>query len=123
MPFVAHRVFGWKPVEITDEWGLKTIPSGRAYCICNTLYCTECGLLFSDIRFDDEEIAALYNGYRNEEYTALRDSYEPGYRQRADFLYAGLPHVPDIEQFLVPFLNDSPIRVLDWGGDTGINTP
>jgi SAM-dependent methyltransferase len=122
MPFVAHRVFGWQPVEITKEWGLNTIPSGRAYSVCNTLYCQDCELLFLDMRFDNDEIAALYAGYRDEEYTALRDFYEPGYRQRSDILYAGLPHVPEIEKFLAPYLN-FPIRVLDWGGDTGVNTP
>jgi SAM-dependent methyltransferase len=30
--------------------------------------------------------------------------------------------VPEIEKFLAPYLN-FPIRVLDWGGDTGVNTP
>jgi hypothetical protein len=122
MPFVAHRVFGWEPIEITKEYGLNTIPSGHAYNVCKTLYCLECELLFLDMRFDNEEIAALYTGYRDEEYTALRDFYEPGYRQRAETLYAGLSHVPDIEKFLAPYLK-FPIRVLDWGGDTGINTP
>lgn len=122
MPFIAHRVFGWPPAQITEEWGLRTIPSGRAYNICNTLCCQDCGLLFLDMRFDDEEITALYADYRGEEYTALRDLYEPGYRQKTDNLYAGLPHVPEIEKFLSPYLK-FPVKVLDWGGDTGINTP
>jgi hypothetical protein len=35
MPFVAHRIFNWRPVQISDEWGLNTIKKGFAYSICN----------------------------------------------------------------------------------------
>ncbi|WP_346323888.1 class I SAM-dependent methyltransferase [Emcibacter sp. SYSU 3D8] len=122
MPFVAHRVFGWVPVEIDDSWGLRTIPNGHAYSICNSLCCEECGMLFLDIRFTDTEMEALYRGYRQEEYTALREHYEPGYRARNDALNAGDAHIPHVEAFLSPFLANR-LRVLDWGGDTGINTP
>ena len=45
MPFVAERVFGWRPVEITDEWGLRDVPAGITYMPCSTLRCNECGLL------------------------------------------------------------------------------
>jgi hypothetical protein len=64
MPFVAYRAFGWTPVEITPEWGLRTIQTGMAYPLCNSLQCQACGLLFLDIRFDETEMAALYGGYR-----------------------------------------------------------
>ncbi len=122
MPFVAHRVFGWQPVEIDDSWGLRTISNGHAYSICNSLGCLDCGMLFLDIRFTDDEMAALYRGYREEEYTALREHYEPGYRERNAALNAGIGYIPQIEAFLSPYLPER-IRILDWGGDTGINTP
>lgn len=122
MPFIAHRTFGWAPVEITDEWGLKSIPNGMAYSICQTLECSACGLLFLDIRFDDNELGKLYDGYREEAYVALRDHYEPGYRLRNEALNAGVYSLADVETFLRPHLA-SPLRLLDWGGDTGKNTP
>jgi SAM-dependent methyltransferase len=122
MPFVAHRVFGWEPVEIDDSWGLRTIRNGHAYSICNTLHCLECGLLFLDIRFTEDEMKALYSDYRGEAYTTLRERYEPGYRARNDDLNAGIRYLPQVEAFLSPFLPER-IRVLDWGGDTGTNTP
>jgi len=122
MPFVAHRVFGWAPVEIDDSWGLRTILNGNAYSICNSVSCLDCGMLFLDIRFSDPEMEALYSGYRQAEYTALRDHYEPGYAERNDTLNQGIGFIPEIEAFLTPFL-PLPVRVLDWGGDTGINTP
>ena len=59
MPFVAHQVFGWTPVEITSDWGLRTIPAGMAYPLCNSVECQACGTLFLDIRFDEAEMEAL----------------------------------------------------------------
>ncbi|MFI4939532.1 MAG: class I SAM-dependent methyltransferase [Burkholderiales bacterium] len=122
MPFVAHRVFDWKPVDIDASWGLHTIKNGHAYSICNSLCCGECGCLFLDIRFSEAELHSLYQGYRNEEYTALRETYEPGYAKRNELLSAGVDYIAKIEQFLMPHLS-FPVKVLDWGGDTGKNTP
>jgi hypothetical protein len=122
MPFVAHRVFDWKPVEIDASWGLHTIKNGHAYSICNSLCCSECGFLFLDIRFSESELTSLYCGYRNEEYTALRETYEPGYAKRNESLNAGIDYIAEIEKFLMPHLS-FPVRLLDWGGDTGKNTP
>lgn len=122
MPFVAHRAFGWAPVIIDASWGLKTVPEGRAYSLCNSLLCSDCGLLFLDIRFDDAAMSRLYADYRGEAYTDLRAIYEPGYRERNEYLQSGISYLLDIENFLQPLLPKTP-KVLDWGGDTGINSP
>lgn len=122
MPFVADRAMGWAPVVIDENWGLTSVPSGRAYSICNSVQCGQCGGLFLDIRFTDHELGRLYDDYRGVEYTALRERYEPGYVARNDALKAGLPHLAKVEAFLRPHL-PTPVRVLDWGGDTGKNTP
>jgi hypothetical protein len=122
MPFVAHRVFDWKPVEITEDWGLRTIKPGNAYAVCNSVLCRSCHHLFLDIRFNDVEMSALYSGYRDERYTALREHYEPGYRARNDRLNAGYKYIPAIEAFIAPHVAAQP-AILDWGGDTGKNTP
>ncbi len=122
MPFVANRAFGWTPVEITPDWGLRTLKTGMAYPLCASLQCQVCGLLFLDIRFSDAEMAALYAGYRGADYAAQRDRFEPGY---AAINAAMLAHVPDTgpaERFLADHVQPKP-RVLDWGGDTGENTP
>jgi hypothetical protein len=122
MPFVASRAFGWEPVEITEEWHLRDIRTGMAYSVCSTLRCNECGLVFLDIRFDDSEMAGLYHGYRDETYTALRERFEPGYRARNELIAAGSDYVRHVEEFLRT-RTGVPGRVLDWGGDTGLNTP
>ncbi len=122
MPFIAHRVFGWEPVEIDEGWGLNTIKNGHAYSLCNSLCCADCNFLFLDIRFSDEELSALYNGYRDEQYTQLRDYYEPGYRDRNLGLLSGAEYINQVESFLAPHLA-LPVKMLDWGGDTGKNSP
>lgn len=122
MPFVAHRVFGWAPVEIDERWGLRTIKSGTAYTLCTSLFCASCDFLFLDMRFSDEEMARLYRGYRDEEYARLRDHYEPGYLAKNAALLQGAAYIDKVEQFLRPMVSP-PISVLDWGGDTGRNTP
>ncbi len=122
MPFVASRVFGWEPAEITPDWHLRDIKCGMAYSVCSTLKCNHCGLVFLDIRFDDSEMAALYSGYRDAEYTALRDRFEPGYQARNEGLVGEHAHIAHVEAFLRERVGQV-LSVLDWGGDTGLNTP
>ena len=122
MPFVAHRALGWQPVEIDASWGLVTIRRGMAYSICNTLRCHACGLVFLDIRFSQAELDALYADYRGADYVALRERYEPGYARRNAGFDSSIPHLGEVDAFLAPLVPPRP-RVLDWGGNTGRNTP
>ena len=122
MPFVANRVFGWEPVEITPDWGLRDIKSGMAYPLCNSVQCMRCGVLFLDIRFTDTEMSSLYSSYRGDDYTDLRERFEPGYKARNAIILHGSTHLPKVEQFLLPHVSP-PLKILDWGGDTGANTP
>ncbi|WP_200946000.1 class I SAM-dependent methyltransferase [Caulobacter sp. Root487D2Y] len=122
MPFVAKRVFDWEPVEITEAWGMKTLRLGMAYPLCNSLQCRDCGALFLDIRFSDAEMSRLYTGYRDAEYTALRERFEPGYAALNTALAERAAYLPEVEAMIAPHLSGPP-HVLDWGGDTGLNTP
>lgn len=122
MPFVAKRVFGHEPVEITADWGLRDLRPGMAYTLCMSLQCKECGVLFLDYRFSDTELFQLYRGYRDEHYTRERDFYEPGYAATSEHYHGRARYIADVENWLAPQLPDRP-SVLDWGGDSGINTP
>jgi hypothetical protein len=122
MPFVAARVFDWYPVVIDESWGLKTIQNGHAYSICTSLLCQDCGLLFLDMRFSDAELGKLYSDYRGKEYSELREQFEPGYISRNNLLNEGVPFLKQVEAWIRPHLQ-FPIALLDWGGDTGTNTP
>jgi hypothetical protein len=123
MPFVADRAMGKPPLSIDASWGLQTIPEGTGYSTCKSLHCQACGHLFADYRFSEAEMQNLYIDYRGDEYTRLRDSYEPGYSQKNQGLTQGMGYKPQVESFLAPFLPEAAIRILDWGGDTGANTP
>ena len=122
MPFVAYRVFGWEPIDIDPAWGFRDIGAGTARSVCNSLLCRTCGMLFLDMRFDDEEMGALYNDYRGPAYSEARARFEPGYAERNAILLGGSGYIATVENFIAPHLSGRP-RVLDWGGDTGINTP
>ncbi len=122
MPFISHRVYNWEPALIDNNWGLQTIPLGHAYALCNSLLCIKCGLLFLDIRFSELEMGRLYKNYRDDSYSNLREHYEPSYRVRNEGLIQGVNYLKEVEAFLKPHLPDT-LRVLDWGGDSGINTP
>jgi SAM-dependent methyltransferase len=101
MPFVANRVC----LDFND---------------CHTLRCRNCGVTFLDLRYDDEQIKALYSGYRDEQYITERERFEDGYRLRQLGFSGGLPYVADIEEFLSEYPHK---KILDWGGGSGINTP
>lgn len=122
MPFVADRVFGHKPVNIKPEWGMRDLQTGVAYTVCNSLQCQHCGVLFLDFRFSDREISALYRDYRGTEYTKLRQSYEPGYSNYSESYGQRATYIDQVEVFLRPLVPEKPV-ILDWGGDSGINTP
>lgn len=122
MPFIAHRIFNWRPVEIDDSWGLKSVRNGHAYAICNSLFCHDCGILFLDIRFSEDELSNLYQDYRGQAYTDLREFYEPGYTERNAYLESHINYLNQVEAFILPHIT-TPISMLDWGGDTGKNTP
>ena len=122
MPFISDRIFGWKPIRVESQWGLRTIDSGMAYALCNSFLCTNCELLFLDIRFTGDEMKRLYYDYRGEEYMQLRNFYEPGYAIRNEELAIPVAYLHITDAFLVGFVPGSP-RILDWGGHTGTNTP
>jgi len=122
MPFVASRAFGWTPVEITPEWGLRSLHTGWAYPLCNSMQCRACGFLFLDMRFSEAEMGRLYGGYRGEAYARQREAFEPGYAEVNAAMLSLVYDTSQAEGFLAGHVKASP-RILDWGGDRGDNTP
>lgn len=123
MPFVADRALGIPPLSITPDLGLRSIPAGTGYALCKSLHCQRCGHLFANYRFDDDEMQRLYADYRGKAYTDLRESYEPGYVDQNKALEQGHHYIDVVQEFLVDLINSKAITILDWGGDTGKNTP
>lgn len=121
MPFVALRVFGHEPVEISADWGLRDLRQGMAYTLCASLQCQECGALFLDYRFTDEQMAALYHNYRDDLYYAQRIRFEPDFAGVREHFIHRAAYLDEVEAWLAPRLPEAP-AILDWGGDTGINS-
>jgi hypothetical protein len=122
MPFLAKRIFNYEPVKVTSEWGLRDLQAGMAYSICSTLECAECGVVFLDYRFSDQELSRLYRDYRGADYNAMRTKFEPNYSAIAPHYQGRAVYLDAVESILAPHLPDPP-SVLDWGGDSGINSP
>ena len=125
MPFVAARALGQAPLEVTADWGLRDLRPGMAYTLCQSLQCRGCGALFLDLRFTPAQMAALYHNYRDAEYTRQREHFEPGYAATVARDYTQRhAYVAEVEAWLRPRLPQrAPLRVLDWGGGDGANTP
>lgn len=89
------------------------------------LTCTSCDMVFYDLRYDDDEIAALYTGYRGERYFELRHRFEPLYTRKYNDIMGRQPAAVDTRKRTVKALicaelgDDAITSVLDFGGDKG----
>ena len=113
-PFVADRVFNWMPVPL-NVGGEKAM----AFPVCNSITCNECGFIFCDMRFDDDELARLYVNYRDENYVKTREKHEPDYRSLNTTCTGGVTYLSQVEELI----GIHPKKLLDWGGNDGTNTP
>jgi len=92
---------------------------------CRLLECADCGLRFSDLRLDPEEVDQLYGDYRGEDYYRIRHAREPWYTRNVNRGLGGDPQaIRGRQEHLVQILKREgrwgTIRsVLDFGGDRG----
>ena len=65
----------------------------------------------------------IYSGYRNETYFRVRNNWEPWYSQSYNSNHDSADWIRSrkvgIEEFLIPFIGKSKLRIADVGGDTG----
>ena len=123
MPFIAKKIFDYDYVDINSNWNLFNFDNGNALMLCKTVKCQSCNFVFSDYRFDDDELFELYKDYREQSYLDLRESFEPGYIKRNYFFDLEVQHkTPIVESFLSEFVTKDSY-ILDWGGDDGKSTP
>lgn len=117
MPYITDKIYGYKPYKITKDWGLHDVENGNSYFPCNTCYCLDCNFLFSNTRFDAQEMFSLYKNYRSDSDILIRQSYEPNFVKKLPEIYTN-----KIEDFLSPLLYNID-HILDWGGNDGSHTP
>ena len=124
MPFIADRVFGWKPFDLNKELNLRSLKNGTVYSNVNSCYCELCHFLYLDMRFDNDEINKLYLNYRGQDYNNLRIKYEPDYKEMDNYLnnIYSINNRNETEYYLNDYF-EIPSEILDWGGGDGRNTP
>ncbi len=88
------------------------------------LDCTNCQFVFFEKRFSDDEMSAMYSGYRDEEYYKVRNSWEPWYRRAINDAYVDdSGHLDERVRFMTSLLISAGIKrcatVVDFGGDEG----
>lgn len=101
MPFVSYRIFGWKPVEISAEHNLRTLTHGTSYQICCSCFCHACDFVFTDLRFDEEELTRLYKDYRGAEYVTQKQMFEPDYISIDNYLKKQVKQLKEIKNLLI----------------------
>lgn len=93
--------------------------------LARLLECDYCGLRFSNLRLDEDEVAHLYRDYRGEDYFRCRHRHEPWYSRRMNGNLGGAPkEILGRQKYLEKLLRErgtwSLIQtVLDYGGDQG----
>jgi len=97
----------------------------------NAVLCGECGVVYFDHCFDQDETELLYIGYRGKRYCAVRQFYESDYLQRdeslqsLDYFHKRVAYLSEFLQFYINsipgsiffshFLSGGQARVLDFG--------
>ena len=92
--------------------------------LTSLLSCSSCDFTFFDKRFSDEEMEAMYSGYRSDEYYKVRNSWEPWYRRAVNDAYSdGSEHIDERVAFMTSILTSAGLThlstVVDFGGDEG----
>lgn len=97
--------------------------TGLSVDAAHSCTCRQCGLHFSSHRLTESEAAAIYRDYRTETYTQQREQCEPGYAAQYGNLNQTRPYMREVEEFISPTRPTKRLRILDYGGNDGGNTP
>lgn len=104
--------------QLQDE--TKNAPRHTTLCRC-----ASCDLVYFSHRFDDDTLAAMYSGYRNERYLSIRRRWEPWYSRSANSAtQPGSDTVADRIRFVTEvvgsYIEVGTLRnIVDYGGDEG----
>jgi len=96
------------------------VPRDTTLCRCDT-----CDLVYFSHRFDDDTLAAMYSGYRNERYLSIRRRWEPWYSRNVNsMMEPGSDVVAERVGFVVDIIEphvrlDTVRNMVDYGGDEG----
>lgn len=88
------------------------------------LACNVCQFSFFEKRFSDDEMAAMYSGYRSDDYYKVRHSWEPWYGRSVNDAFSNSSgHLDERVAFMTSILTSAGLSkcstVVDFGGDEG----
>lgn len=123
-PFISHRIFNLE----YQRHIVKGVDIGFPRAITNSIFCKDCEMIFSQIRFDKCELEKIYDTYRDENYNEVRIAYEPNYKNIAHLVGNSeterLSRQEAMAQFFSNEIDFHEIRsILDYGGDSGQHIP
>jgi len=123
-PFISNKVMDYPVSQINIGNSQPFFP----ILFTNSIKCLDCDFVFSQVRFEEEEMARIYTGYRNDAYTSLRTIFEPGYTELNKRLGKDPLEIKNRALALSQFLNseihlDKVNSILDYGGDEGQHIP
>ena len=123
-PFISHKVMDYPIDQIIIQGSAPFFP----LLFTNSLRCLSCSFVFSQARFDDDEMGRIYSGYRDEAYADLRNRFEPGYKELNQHIGKHPQEVSSRADALFDFMStrvnpEHVNSVLDYGGDKGQHIP
>lgn len=130
-PFFAYRTLGIKSLRILDG-EFDDLQAGESYFPTSTMYCHSCSSVCCNIRFDGETMNRYYTNYQGDEFIEQRVKFEPSFRsrllQRSNNNYfrlrgESITYTNVINDLIKEFVKFTDIKVLDFGGGTGSNSP
>ena len=124
MPFLAHRYFDYPQIR----GAYPGFPMDFAPLMSNIFKCRECGISFTQLRPDDDEMDRYYSDYGLEDYNRARSSMEPWYGEfisdKTKEPEAILNKARCIEEFFEGCLDTVGVKtLLDYGGGSGQSIP
>jgi Methyltransferase domain len=98
----------------------KDAQRGTTLCRCDA-----CDLVYFSHRFDEDTLAAMYSGYRNQRYLSIRRRWEPWYSQHVNAtMEPGSETVAERVGFVTDIIRsyvqiETLRNIVDYGGDQG----
>lgn len=115
--------------KITKEYGVVSPFFARRAMltdafIAEVIKCSSCGSKFFNVNVSNNQLSRLYDGYRDNNYFQLRNSFEPWYSKRINDDIGGEKNFSKRRKVLIDALASAKIdnnffTVLDHGGDQG----
>lgn len=102
----------------------ELVENSRANHATELRACLQCGLTMFGHRYSDQELDAIYSGYRGDRYLQTRRKWEPWYRSVVnDAFIDGSPAVDERVRFMEEIISKSGrsdfALAVDFGGDGG----